>query len=111
MTMGDFRLVGWGSGLYADFAFGAVKQADDVLAVHEPKRRGQKNKEHRDIGSTKSPEAEGCETARNQGGKRRIAGCGGDREPDHAKCQRRRPVETDEHADVRRDAFAALETQ
>lgn len=37
-----YGLVGGGSGLYADFAFGAVKQAGNVLAVHEPKRRGQK---------------------------------------------------------------------
>ena len=38
----NLSLVRGGRGLYADFAFGAVKQAGNVLAVHEPKRRGQK---------------------------------------------------------------------
>src|SRR5215471_1072295 len=59
-----------GSGLYADLAFGAIKQAGDVLAVHEPKRRGQKKKERRDMRPTESPEAERCEGARDQRGKR-----------------------------------------
>ena len=59
-----------GCGLYADLAFGAIKQAGDVLAVHEPKRRGQKKKERRDMRPTKSPEAERCEGARDQRRKR-----------------------------------------
>ena len=104
-------LVRVGRGLYADFAFGAVEQAGNIFAVHEPERRGQKKKEHRNIRPTKRPKAERREGASNQCRKRRIAGCGGNRQPDHAKCQCRWPVEADEHTDVGRDAFAALELQ
>ena len=64
-----------------------------------------------DVRRAQEKERGGGQRAGDQGGERGIAREIGDREPDRAEDQRRRPGEAEQHADIGGDALAALEAE
>src|SRR5262245_55098195 len=95
----------------ADLALGAVEEPRDVGAVHDPQQQRQQREQHRLRPIADEPQRERRCRAGNERGKRGVTGERGDREPDQAEGDRRRPRQAEQQADIGGDALAALEAE